>query len=169
MKKLISVLILGMMCLCLVGCGGEANKAVSTTRETAETERRTTASTEETEEAYETRSPEEEAEFERKRAESLVTYADMVTEIQTDIPELEITGIMPNEDGGNSLSIKLQLQESKDATYYILAELTALKETLMNNNDITSITATVYNQDEIEGFILFNNEGGRYEPTVNTL
>ena len=163
MKKVFSLILMLVMCLALAGCssGGGSKETV---KETETIEKIETETVLETETVAETR------DIEAEDAASLITYADMISEIETDIPELKVRGVVLNSDEtGMVLKLILELQESKDATYYVLAELTALKETLMNNNGITSINAIVYNQGEIAGIILFENQNGRFEPTVNTL
>ena len=113
--------------------------------------------------------PEEEARKEQERQESLVVYADMISEIQTDFPEFTVNYIIGTDDGGKDMSINMPLLDSKDATTYKMAELVTTKETLLNNNGITGITIFVDNNEETAGIVMFSNEGGSYEPTVNTL
>ena len=67
------------------------------------------------------------------------------------------------------MSIHMELQQSKDATYNIISQFLVTKETLLNNNEINEITVFVYNNGENDGILMFQNEAGRYEPTVNTL
>lgn len=113
--------------------------------------------------------PEEEARKEQERQESLVVYADLINEIQTDYPEFTVNYIIGTDDGGKDMSIDMPLLDSKNATTYKMAELVTTKETLLNNNGITGITIFVKNNEETAGVVMFANEGGSYEPTVNTL
>lgn len=113
--------------------------------------------------------PEEEAQKEKERQESLTVYADMIDEIQTDIPEITVQYVVSTDSGGKDMSIHMPLLESEDATIRKMAQLTTTKETLMNNNGITDITIFVMNGEECSGMVLFSNEGGSFEPVVNTL
>ena len=114
-------------------------------------------------------SPEEEAQKEKERQESLVIYEDMIKEIQNDIPELTVNYVISDDTGQNTMSISMPLLESEDATLYKIAELTATKETLMNNNGIDEIMIFVYNGEENVGIVMYSNHEGEFEPTVNTL
>lgn len=113
--------------------------------------------------------PEEEAELEKERDESLTVYADMINEIQTDIPELVVEYVSDTKDGGKDITIHMELLESKDATTRKMAELATTKETLLNDNGITEIMIFIDHNGENVGIVMFANENGRYEPTVNTL
>ena len=50
-----------------------------------------------------------------------------------------------------------------------MAELVTTKETLLNDNGITDISVFVMNGEDCQGIVVFSNENGSYEPTVNTL
>ena len=118
------------------------------------------------------KSPEEEAALEKERQESLTVYADMISEIQQDFPELKVNYIVTTSDGGKSMSINLDLQESKDATYTIASELTVTKESLLNLNGITDLNIMVKNPQDPEetvGILMFENKHGTFNPVVNTL
>ena len=93
----------------------------------------------------------------------------MISEIEQELPELDVQYIVDSDDGGRNMSIHMELQESKDATYNIISQFLVTKETLLNNNEINEITVFVYNNGENDGILMFQNEAGRYEPTVNTL
>lgn len=188
MKKVLGLLLIVFVCAGVIGCSGssESEKDKQIAELQAENEKlkeqaeklpdetsietpQITAIPEETENVYETRTPEEEADFEKEREESLIEYSDMIEEIQADLPEMQINGVNSEDDGTKTLSIRMDLLESKDATLYKIAELTTNKETLMNNNEITDIIISVYNQGEISGMVIFHNDYGEYNPTVNTL
>ena len=58
------------------------------------------------------------------------------------------------------MSINLDLQESKDATYTIASELTVTKESLLNLNGITDLNIMVKNPQDPEetvGILMFEN------------
>ena len=93
----------------------------------------------------------------------------MISNIQNDIPELSVEYIIDKKDGGKEMSIHMEMLESKDATINKMAILTTTKETLLNENEITSITVFVEHNGESAGIVMFDNENGSYEPTVNTL
>ena len=169
-KKILSVLVACLMVFSITSCGtpqpnnnSDDTIAVSDSENNSEDDSsdENTESTEPTEE--------EKAKLEKERQESLTIYADMINEIQTDIPELTVSYIVGTNDGGKDMTIHMPLLESKDATTYKMAELTTTKETLLNNNGITDITIYVENNGESAGIVMFSNEGGSYEPIVNTL
>lgn len=172
MKKLLSMLLLvGLCCGMLLGCTTQKNEPVVLNDEpvadepVVQDEELNDTEGEETDKT----TPEEEEALEKEKQESLTVYADMINEIQTDFPEITVNYVVGTDDGGKDMSIDITLLESKDATTYKLAELTVTKETLMNNNGITGISVFVMNNDECAGIILFENQAGRFEPTVNTL
>ena len=84
-------------------------------------------------------------------------------------PEFTVNYIIGTDDGGKDMSVNMPLLDSKDATTYKMAELVTTKETLLNNNGITGITIFVDNNEESAGIVIFENQNGSYEPTVNTL
>lgn len=172
MKKVWSMFL--VVCLCcgmLAGCSSQKNEPAVVDDDPVVDE--TVVQDDELEDTGDAeiseKTPEEEAALEKEREESLTVYADMINEIQTDFPEITVNYIVGTDDGGKDMSIDIPLLESKDATTYELAELTVIKETLMNNNGITGISVFVMNNDECEGIIIFENQAGRFEPTVNTL
>ena len=115
------------------------------------------------------RTEEEEAALEKECQESLIIYADMISEIQADIPEITVKYVVNTDTGGKEMCIYMPLLDSKDSTTYKMAELTTTKETLLNDNGITGITIFVQHNDKVEGIVMFENQNGRFEPVVNTL
>lgn len=172
MKKFLSTLLVACLCCgILAACSSQKKEPTAVNDDSAVDE--TVAQEGESEEADDTeiseKTPEEEAALEKEQQESLITYAEMIEEIQNDIPELTVNYVVSGDDGRDTMSISMPLLESKDATYYKMAELTATKETLMNNNGIDDITIFVYNGEENVGIVMFANEDGEFKPTVNTL
>lgn len=168
MRKIVSMLLIAMVCCgLLTGCAKpKAQKPgpADNNEEVVEDVQEDNDADEENE-----MSPEEEAELLKEQEESLTIYADMISEIEQELPELDIQYIVDSDDGGRNMSIHMELQESKDATYNIISQFLVTKETLLNNNEINEITVFVYNNGENDGILMFQNEAGRYEPTVNTL
>lgn len=168
MRKILSMLLVVLMCCgLLTGCAKpKAQKPgpADNNKEVVEDVQEDNDADEENE-----MSPEEEAELLKEQEESLTIYADMISEIEQELPELDIQYIVDSDDGGRNMSIHMELQESKDATYNIISQFLVTKETLLNNNEINEITVFVYNNGENDGILMFQNEAGRYEPTVNTL
>lgn len=168
MRKIVSMLLITMMCCgLLTGCA----KPKAQKLESADNSEEVVKDVQEDNDADEENemSPEEEAELLKEQEESLTIYADMISEIEQELPELDIQYIVDSDDGGRNMSIHMELQESKDATYNIISQFLVTKETLLNNNEINEITVFVYNNGENDGILMFQNEAGRYEPTVNTL
>lgn len=169
-KKCITIIFALTFTFTFVACGNNKDENTATTQPKHKVEAPSTIEDEETEEESDGElSPEEEATLEKERQESLTVYADMITEIQADIPELNVQYVVGKEDGGKSLSIHMDLLESKDATYTCMSTLVTTKETLLNNNGITDINFFVYSGEESAGIVMFENESGRYNPVVNTL
>lgn len=176
-KKILVLVIAGIMSLSVAACTHSRNTYTpsgDTTNVQDDDSKLDSTSTPETENSTEEDEinepdPEEEARKEKERQESLVVYADMISEIQTDFPEITVNYIIGTDDGGKDMSINMPLLDSKDATTYKMAELVTTKETLLNNNGITGITIFVDNNEETAGIVIFENENGSYEPTVNTL
>lgn len=176
-KKIILLVMTGIISLSIVACTHSRNTytpsddTTNVQEDTSESNPISTTETENTAEDDELNEPdpEEEARKEKERQESLVVYADMISEIQTDFPEFTVNYIIGTDDGGKDMSINMPLLDSKDATTYKMAELVTTKETLLNNNGITGITIFVDNNEETAGIVIFENESGSYEPAVNTL
>lgn len=168
MRKIVSMLLIAMMCCgLLTGCAKPKEQKL----ESADKSEEVVEDVQEDNDADEENemSPEEEAELLKEQEESLTIYADMISEIEQELPELDVQYIVDSDDGGRNMSIHMELQESKDATYNIISQFLVTKETLLNNNEINEITVFVYNNGENDGILMFQNEAGRYEPTVNTL
>lgn len=167
MKRIVSILLI--MCLCfgiISGCGEKEPEEEKTDSEAV------------TQYSYESSEPEQnddglsaekEEELLKRQEESKTIYADLISNIQNDIPELSVEYIIDKKDGGKEKSIHMEMLESKDATINKMAILTTTKETLLNENEITSITVFVEHNGESAGIVMFDNENGSYEPTVNTL
>lgn len=176
-RKIIVLMMVGIMSLSAVACTHSHNTytpsddTANVQNDNSESNQISTTETENNAEGDELNKPdpEEEARKEKERQESLVVYADMINEIQTDFPEFTVNYIIGTDDGGKDMSINMPLLDSEDATTYKMAELVTTKETLLNNNGITDITIFVDNNKETAGIVMFSNEGGSYEPTVNTL
>ena len=173
-KKILVMVVVGAMSLFAMACGHSQNTSSDDSANVQENDSELdSTATSETESAEEGEinepDPEEEARKEEEREESLVVYADMINEIQTDLPEFTVNYIIGTDDGGKDMSINMPLLDSKHATTYKMAELMATKETLLNNNGITGITIFVDNNGETAGIVMFENQSGSYEPTVNTL
>lgn len=168
MRKVVSMLLIALMCCgLLTGCAKPKVQKLGLTdnsEEVVEDVQEDNDADEENE-----MSPEEEAELLKEQEESLTIYADMISEIEQELPELDIQYIVDSDDGGRNMSIHMELQQNKDATYNIISQFLVTKETLLNNNEINEITVFVYNNGENDGILMFQNEAGRYEPTVNTL
>lgn len=171
MKKILSVLlVLGLCCGLFAGCNKETGVSPNSKKNTPQMqEKESVEPVKEKDDDEEKNTAEEEQKLVKEREESLVTYADMISEIAKDIPELNVSYVVGNKTGGKDMSIHMDLLESKDATTHKMAELTATKETLLNNNGITDITIFVNNQEENVGIVMFENENGRFDPVVNTL
>lgn len=173
MKKVMKVLFVSVLCLCcgmLVGCTESKPVSYSTSEvEESEQPKLDQGEFEEDESSKTEMTPEETAALEKKQQESLKVYADMIAEIETEIPELKVGYVVENKDGGKDISIHMNLLESKDATTYKVAELATIKETLLNNNGITDILVFVDDMGKNAGIIIFKNESGRFDPVVNTL
>lgn len=168
MRKVVSMLLIALMCCgLLTWCAKPKVQKLGLTdnsEEVVEDVQEDNDADEENE-----MSPEEEAELLKEQEESLTIYADMISEIEQELPELDIQYIVDSDDGGRNMSIHMELQQNKDATYNIISQFLVTKETLLNNNEINEITVFVYNNGENDGILMFQNEAGRYEPTVNTL
>lgn len=175
-KKICTLLVAVMCCGAIVGCGDketESETPVKNNEQATEKAEQENTTDEEIGNKDDTEvnevSAEEEAALEKEHEESLTVYADMIAEIKQEFPELDIQYIVGKDNGGKDMSIHLELQESKDATYNIVSTFLVAKETLLNNNGITDISVFVNNQGKNEGILLFQNESGRFNPTVNTL
>ena len=173
MKRIIATFLVGLTLFstCLsIGCGTTSTKSTATNHYSV-VQQKSEEVDSDTDKENEM-SPEEEAALIKEQEESLTVYADMISEIQQDIPELKVNYIVNNSTGGKDLSIDMNMQESKDATYYIAAKLTSIKETLLNLNEITDIIIMVrnpQNQEDCPGVLMFKNESGIFNPVVNTL
>ncbi len=166
MKKVMSLLLIALTCCGMfAGCGDKKSEDLAENI-VYESEPDTNAENSEEESSM---TPEEEEELIKEQQESLVVYAELIAEIEEDIPQIKVQHITKQKDGGKDMTVYMDLQESKDATYRVVATLASTKETLMNNNDITDITVFVQNQGETAGILIFQNENGSFNPVVNTL
>lgn len=175
-KKILVMVVVGVMSLSAMACDHSqsnyisSDDSVDTQDNDSELDSIAASNTENNTEESDINEPDpEEAQKEKERQESLVVYADMINEIQTDLPEFTVNYIIGTDDGGKDMSVNMPLLDSKDATTYKMAELVTTKETLLNNNGITGITIFVDNNEESAGIVIFENQNGSYEPTVNTL
>lgn len=176
-KKTIILMMVGIMSLSTTACShsqhryASSSDYVNTQDDDSELDSASSSETANETEENEINEPDpaEEAQKERERQESLIVYADMINEIQTDFPEFTIQYIVGTDDGGKDLSIHMPMLDSKDSTTYKMAELVTTKETLLNDNGITDISVFVMNGEDCQGIVVFSNENGSYEPTVNTL
>ncbi len=169
MKKVMSMLLVAVLCCgMLVGCGKDKEISEETVQNDEVVEESEDEIDEENTDENEM-SPEEEAALVKEQQESLVVYADLIAEIEKDIPQVKVQHITGTKENGKDMTVYMDLQESKDATYTVAATLVSTKETLMNNNGITEITVFVKNQGETAGILMFQNENGSFNPVVNTL
>lgn len=158
-SKLFLVLVL-VFTLFAAGCGTDLYSSTAAgTKKQTESVPKTKKSKEPTQEATKSQW---EINYEASKSEEI--YKDLFEEIEKDFPEIDVKYVV-----NGTMTLYIDLQENKDATYRILAELSVKKETLMKNNGIKEIMCYVENKGETEGIIKFRDEGGEYVPVLNTL
>ena len=172
MKKVMSLLICGVMMFGLVGCNESKkepskNIPVAVNQEESEKEkaakeeeRRIAKEKEEKEkaekdEALRIKTEKDEADRVAKveaenvmAEESKIVYAELINDIENSIPEMTVKYIKETQDS-KVMSIDMDLLSSIDVTLRKCVELTVKKETAMKNEDITKISkSTLFRENQ---------------------
>jgi len=162
MKKIISILLCGIMILGLVGCG--ADKKESSKNIPVKVSQKEIENNDQDKE-------DKAAEIEAENAmieESKIKYEELINDIENSIPEMTVKYVKEKEDS-RIISIDINLLSNIDDTVKKCSELAIKKETVMKNEGITTINIWVRNGEKTPGMVSFELRNGIYDLTLNTL
>jgi len=146
MKKILSILLCGIIILGLVGCGNNENDNLKNESIALNSEESAELKiNEEDNEKQEEENKEIKKEAENKEAEESKTkYAELINDLETFMPEITITAVRDTQDA-RVISIDINLLSNIDDTINKCTELAVKKETVMKNEGIEKLFILVHN------------------------
>lgn len=148
MKKILSLLLCGVIILGLVGCSKNENTASDRVKN----------------------------EQEKDIKKSKIVYADYIKEVRTMYSYIKIQYIIQDRDsegnkmeGGKTMTVNMNTIGGTDKTYRMYFEFVDKETENLINKDITKIVTIFYDKKEIKGMSMSTLQDGKYVPVVNTL
>jgi len=148
MKKILSLLLCGVIILGLVGCSKNENTASDRVKD----------------------------EQEKDIKESKIVFADYIKEVRAMYSYIKIQYIIQDRDsegnkmeGGKTMTVNMNTIGGTDKTYRMYFEFVDKETENLINKDITKIVTIFYDKKEIKGMSMSTLQDGKYVPVVNTL